>query len=89
MPASSTSIPPHASFADWNRAAGDIAAMLRSEAGSNPHDKQLVGLIGVLSTRSEESRTRWAAHNVRFHRAGHKHAFRPSGTAAPGSEVSR
>ena len=39
-------------FADWDRAADDIAAMLRSEAGSNPHDKQLIELIGELSTRS-------------------------------------
>jgi hypothetical protein len=32
--------------------------MLRSEAGSNPHDKQLVELIGELSTRSEQFRRR-------------------------------
>ncbi|HUC24619.1 MAG TPA: helix-turn-helix transcriptional regulator [Streptosporangiaceae bacterium] len=64
-------------FADWERAADDIAAMLRSEAGSNPHDKQLVELIGELSTRSEEFRTRWAAHNVRFHRTGHKRLHHP------------
>jgi transcriptional regulator with XRE-family HTH domain len=59
-------------FADWDRAADDIAAMLRSEAGSNPHDKQLIELIGELSTCSEEFRSRWAAHNVRFHRTGRK-----------------
>lgn len=64
-------------FADWDRAADDIAAMLRSEAGSNPHDKQLVELIGELSTRSEEFRIRWAAHNVRFHRTGHKRLHHP------------
>ena len=64
-------------FADWERAADDIAAMLRSEAGSNPHDKQLVELIGELSTRSEEFRSRWAAHNVRFHRTGHKCIHHP------------
>jgi transcriptional regulator with XRE-family HTH domain len=64
-------------FADWERAADDIAAMLRSEAGSNPHDKQLVELIGELSTRSEEFRTRWAAHNVRFHRTGRKCIHHP------------
>jgi len=57
-------------FTDWERAAGDIAAMLRSEAGHNPHDKQLIELIGELSTRSEDFRNRWAAHNVRFHRTG-------------------
>jgi transcriptional regulator with XRE-family HTH domain len=64
-------------FADWDRAADDIAAMLRSEAGSNPHDKQLIELIGELSTRSEEFRSRWAAHNVRFHRTGHKRLHHP------------
>jgi transcriptional regulator with XRE-family HTH domain len=64
-------------FADWERAADDIAAMLRSEAGSNPHDKQLVELIGELSTRSPEFCTRWAAHNVRFHRTGHKRLHHP------------
>jgi len=64
-------------FADWERAADDIAAMLRSEAGSNPHDKQLIELIGELSTRSQEFRSRWAAHNVRFHRTGHKRIHHP------------
>jgi transcriptional regulator with XRE-family HTH domain len=64
-------------FADWERAADDIAAMLRSEAGSTPDDKQLIELIGELSTRSEEFRTRWAAQNVRFHRTGHKRLHHP------------
>jgi len=64
-------------FADWERAADDIAAMLRSEAGSNPLDKQLIELIGELSTRSQEFRSRWAAHNVRFHRTGHKRIHHP------------
>jgi transcriptional regulator with XRE-family HTH domain len=64
-------------FADWERAADDIAAMLRSEAGSNPHDKQLIELIGELSTSSEDFRVRWAAHNVRFHRTGHKRIRHP------------
>ena len=67
----------HEFFADWERAADDTAAMLRSEAGSNPHDKQLIELIGELSTRSEEFRSRWAAHNVRFHRTGHKRIRHP------------
>jgi transcriptional regulator with XRE-family HTH domain len=64
-------------FADWERAADDIAAMLRSEAGAHPHDKQLVELIGELATSSEEFRARWAAHNVRFHRTGHKRIHHP------------
>jgi transcriptional regulator with XRE-family HTH domain len=64
-------------FADWDRAADDIAAMLRSEAGRNPQDKQLIELIGELSTSSQVFRARWAAHNVRFHRTGNKRICHP------------
>ena len=64
-------------FVDWERAANDIVAMLRSEAGRNPYDKGLTDLIGELSTRSETFRTRWAAHNVRFHRTGRKQLRHP------------
>jgi transcriptional regulator with XRE-family HTH domain len=64
-------------FVDWERAADDVAAMLRSEAGRNPHDKQLIELIGELSTCSEVFRTRWAAHNVKFHRTGFKRINHP------------
>jgi len=64
-------------FDDWDHAADDIAAMLRSEAGNNPHDKELIELIGELSTRSGEFRRRWAAHDVRFHRTGRKRLVHP------------
>lgn len=64
-------------FVDWERAADDIAASLRLQAGKNPHDKALTQLIGELSTRSETFRTRWAAHNVRFHRSGRKKLHHP------------
>ncbi|HET6986459.1 MAG TPA: helix-turn-helix transcriptional regulator [Kribbella sp.] len=64
-------------FVDWERAADDIAAILRLEAGRNPQDKALTELIGELSTRSETFRTRWAAHNVRFHRTGKKKLHHP------------
>jgi MmyB-like transcription regulator ligand binding domain len=64
-------------FDDWDQAADDIAAMLRSEAGNNPHDRELIELIGELSTRSEEFRRRWAAHDVRFHRTGRKRLVHP------------
>lgn len=59
-------------YGDWERTANDMVAALRSEAGRNPYDKDLTDLIGELSTRSEFFRTRWAAHNVRFHNAGVK-----------------
>src|SRR4051794_5020197 len=51
--------------------------ILRTEAGRNPHDKGLTDLIGELSTRSEEFRTLWAAHDVRLHRTGIKHFQHP------------
>ena len=37
-------------------------------AGRNAYDRDRSDLAGELSTRSAEFRTRWAAHNVRFHR---------------------
>ncbi|PRY56730.1 helix-turn-helix transcriptional regulator [Glycomyces artemisiae] len=59
-------------YPDWTTAADINVAMLRTEAGRDPHDKGLQDLIGELSTRSEEFRTRWAARNVRIHGSGRK-----------------
>lgn len=52
-------------------------ALLRAEAGRNPYDRTVSGLIGELSTRSEAFRQLWAAHNVRFHRTGLKSFHHP------------
>lgn len=67
----------HTFWLDWERAADDAVAMLRTEAGRNPYDKALTDLVGELSTRSEAFRTRWAAHDVRLHRTGLKHIHHP------------
>ena len=64
-------------FPDWDRGADDIVAVLRGYAGRKPHDRSLSDLIGELATRSDEFRTRWAAHNVRFHRTGLKRIHHP------------
>jgi transcriptional regulator with XRE-family HTH domain len=64
-------------YPEWERQAQDVVALLRTEAGGNPHDKALSNLIGELSTRSEHFRTWWAAHNVRFHRTGSKRFHHP------------
>jgi hypothetical protein len=64
-------------FADWERAADDVVAVLRSTAGKNPYDKDLTDLIGELSTRSEEFRVRWARHDVKYHRTGRKRLHHP------------
>jgi MmyB-like transcription regulator ligand binding domain/Helix-turn-helix domain len=59
-------------YADWNRAASDVVAILRYAAGHDPYDRDLTDLVGELSTQSKEFRARWAAHNVRFHETGVK-----------------
>jgi transcriptional regulator with XRE-family HTH domain len=64
-------------FVDWESAAYDTVALLRAEAGRDPYDRGLSDLIGELSTRSEEFRVRWAAHNVKFHRTGVKQFHHP------------
>jgi transcriptional regulator with XRE-family HTH domain len=65
-------------FLDWNRAADDAVATLRTEAGKHPYDRDLSDVIGELVTRSQEFGTRWAAHNVRFHRSGLKDIHHPA-----------
>lgn len=64
-------------YIDWDRAASDVVAILRSAAGRDPYDRELSDLVGELSTQSEEFRTRWAAHNVRFHDTGIKELHHP------------
>ena len=64
-------------FVDWDTIAHDAVAILRAAAGRDPYDKRLTDLIGELSTRSDEFRVRWAAHNVKFHRTGTKRFHHP------------
>jgi transcriptional regulator with XRE-family HTH domain len=52
--------------------------LLRTEVGRDPFNPSLTGLIGELSTRSEEFRVLWAAHDVRLHRTGVKHFRHPA-----------
>jgi transcriptional regulator with XRE-family HTH domain len=64
-------------YPEWDRLASELVASLRSQAGRNPHDRALQDLIGELSTRSDQFRVRWAAHDVRFHRTGSKRLLHP------------
>ncbi len=57
---------PQAIAARFHAAVGS----LRAEAGRDPYDRSLSDLVGELSTRSEEFRVRWAAHNVKYYRSG-------------------
>jgi hypothetical protein len=64
-------------FVDYDRIVCDVAAKLRMEAGRNPHDEELIALVGELSTRSELFRQRWASQDVRLHRSGRKRVRHP------------
>ncbi|WP_067416347.1 helix-turn-helix transcriptional regulator [Streptomyces sampsonii] len=65
-------------YPDWDLAADVAVAILRTEAGRNPHDKGLHDLVGELSTRSDAFRTRWGAHDVRHHGTGTKRFHHPA-----------
>ena len=64
-------------YSDWDRAANETVAILRWAAGRDPHNRDLSDLVGELATQSEAFRTRWAAHNVRFHATAVKHLHHP------------
>jgi len=64
-------------YPDWDLMAEMCVAVMRAEAGRNPHDKAFQDLVGELSTRSETFRTLWAAHDVRIHGAGTKRFHHP------------
>ena len=77
-PASPSSTPPpRSSSSTTTRSRTTAVAFLRAEAGRDPYDKALQDLIGELSTRSEDFRHRWAAHDVRYHRTGAKRFHHP------------
>jgi len=64
-------------FVDWEQTADNSVAVLRAEAGRNPHDQNLTNLIGELSTQSEDFRVRWARHDVGTHDTGVKRLHHP------------
>lgn len=64
-------------YPDWDLFAEMCVAIMRAEAGRDPHNKALQDLVGELSTRSDTFRTLWAAHNVRTHGTGTKRFHHP------------
>ena len=62
----------HNFYPDWDAFAEVTVSILRTEAGRDPHNKELHDLIGELSTRDDEFRRLWGAHNVRHHGTGFK-----------------
>ena len=65
-------------FVDYDAVLADSAAMLRLEAGRNPHDRALIALVGELSTCSDVFRQRWGSNDVKFHRSGTKRIRHPA-----------
>ena len=59
-------------YDSWPAIADVTVAILRTEAGRDPHDRALTDLVGELATRSEQFRARWARHDVRLHQQGTK-----------------
>lgn len=68
----------HDFYADWSQAADICVAILRTEAGRDPHDKDLHDLVGELSTRSDDFSRRWSRHDVRTHGTGTKRFWHPA-----------
>jgi transcriptional regulator with XRE-family HTH domain len=64
-------------FVDWEEGARATVAVLRAEAGRNPHDRALRELVGELSTLSQDFRTMWASHDVRIRHEGVKRLNHP------------
>ncbi|MGA5760345.1 helix-turn-helix transcriptional regulator [Nonomuraea bangladeshensis] len=65
-------------FPQWDTAADTIVALLRTEAGRDPYNKDLTDLVGELCTRSDDFRGRWAQHDVRLHHTGTKTFHHPA-----------
>ena len=64
-------------YPDWQVFAEMCVAIMRAEAGRDPHDTDLQDLVGELSTRSSTFRDLWARHDVRTHGAGTKRFQHP------------
>jgi transcriptional regulator with XRE-family HTH domain len=64
-------------YPDWDDVAHTTVALLRTEAGRDPYNRELTDLVGELATRSEQFRNRWAEHDVRLHQTGTKHFRHP------------
>ncbi|SKF99203.1 putative DNA-binding protein [Mycobacteroides abscessus subsp. massiliense] len=65
-------------FPQWKATADEAVGLLRAEAARSPQSPAITQIVGELATRSDEFRTRWAAHNVTAHRHGTKRFRHPA-----------
>jgi len=65
-------------FPQWETMADESVGLLQAEAARSPHSPAITQIVGELATRSDEFRTRWAAHNVTAHRHGTKQFRHPA-----------
>ncbi|MFD9701706.1 helix-turn-helix domain-containing protein [Lentzea sp. NPDC059081] len=59
-------------YGDWDETADVLVAVVRTEAGRNPHDVRTRELVEELTTASAGFRARWHTHNVLLHVQGTK-----------------
>ena len=64
-------------YPDWDLFAVMCVAVMRANAGRDPHDRAMQDLVGELSTRSDVFRRLWGTHDVRTHGAGTKRFHHP------------
>jgi transcriptional regulator with XRE-family HTH domain len=64
-------------YPEWDLFAHMCVAIMRAEAGRDPHDRGLQDLVGELSTQSETFRRLWGSHDVRTHGTGTKRFNHP------------
>lgn len=57
---------------DLELAKHNVVALLRAASAQDPHDRELIEVVGTLSTHSEEFSALWASHDVFRHRSGAK-----------------
>ncbi|MEZ2392091.1 helix-turn-helix transcriptional regulator [bacterium RCC_150] len=60
-------------YSDWDSTADEVVALLRTESARNPYSPIMSSLLGELSARSEDFRTKWAAYEIRHHYTGFQH----------------
>jgi transcriptional regulator with XRE-family HTH domain len=64
-------------YPDWELFGEMCVAVMRADAGRDPHDRAMQDLVGELSTQSDFFRRLWGSHNVRTHGAGVKRFNHP------------